>query len=337
MKKRYLMFVMQPYSYEILRPIQQEIIRRGGEVAWFLAGADVNPSSLTKEERCLTSVEEVKAFNPIAVFVPGNIVPDFFPGAKIQVFHGLEYKKKGHFAIREFFDLYCTHGPLTTEPFNQLAVKHPHFYVIETGWPKLDPYFDFTKNQSDKPTLLYAPTFSPSLSSLPHLAQQFKHLSQSGEYQIVIKFHPKTQQAWRDLYSEIENESLKIDHSDNLVPLIQQADVVISDTSSAVDESLLMGKPVITFNNSSPQSALINFTEPNQFASKIEQALAFDAELKDKIEHYIKQVHPYQDGQSAGRVLDATDEVIKQGLKKKPLNLMRKYKIRKTLGYMKIR
>ena len=118
------MFVMQPYSYAILRPLQSAILARGDEVAWFLSGNDVNAASLTEQEHYLSTIEQVKAYKPDAVFVPGNVVPDFIPGAKVQVFHGLEYKKKGHFAIRGFFDLYCTHGPLTTEPFQKLAKKH---------------------------------------------------------------------------------------------------------------------------------------------------------------------------------------------------------------------
>ncbi len=98
---------MQSYSFDILRPIQAEILRRGHQVAWFIAGSEVTEKQLKPDEIRLKTVAEVKAFNPIAVFVPGNIVPDFFPGAKVQVFHGLEYKKQGHFDIRGFFDLYC--------------------------------------------------------------------------------------------------------------------------------------------------------------------------------------------------------------------------------------
>lgn len=337
MKNRYLFFVMQSYSYEILRPLQKEIAKRGGESAWFLAGNDVNASSLQHDELLLSTVEDVKTYNPIAVFVPGNVVPDFFPGVKVQVFHGLEYKKKGHFAIRDFFDLYCTHGPLTTGPFKTLKNKHQHFEVIETGWPKLDPYFEYTKIETEKPTILYAPTFSPSLSSLPALCDAFREIADTGDYQIVIKFHPKTQSAWRKLYEQIENSHLRIDHGDNLVPLIQQADVVVSDTSSAIDESLLIGKPVVTFNNSAPQSALIDFNDASHLKEKIEAALNLSEQQRQEINDYIKQVHPYQDGRSAGRILDATDEIIVKGVKRKPLNLVRKYKIRKKLNYFKLR
>ncbi|MDQ9091878.1 CDP-glycerol glycerophosphotransferase family protein [Pseudoalteromonas haloplanktis] len=338
MPKHYLFYVEQPYSFAILRPIQAAIKANGDKACWFITKKSGITNSLLDGEKQLHTIEEVKNFNPCAVFVPGNVVPDFFPGVKVQVFHGLEYKKKGHFAIRGFFDLYCTHGPLTTEPFRQLAKKHGYFRVTETGWPKLDPYFDYQKQQNIKPVILYAPTFSPNLSSLESLFEQIKALASSGDYDIKLKFHPKTKPQWQQLYQSLaELAHFEICQSDNLIPLIQHADVVISDTSSAVDESLLLGKPVITFNNSQPQDALINITKPEQLSNALAQALTLSDEQQLKINQYITQVHPFTDGNSAQRVLAATAQVIEAGVMQKPLNLLRRYKIRKALNYMKLK
>lgn len=336
MIKKYLFFVQQPYSFAILRPLQTEILANGGEVVWYLNGKNVSLSSLNDDEKYLTNVEEVKRYNPIAVFVPGNIVPDFFPGIKVQVFHGLEYKKQGHFVIRDFYDLYCTHGPLTTIPFDKLKEKHKHFEVIETGWPKLDPYVNYQKVNNQKPVLLYAPTFSPSLTSATDLVDEIKKLALDGEYKIRVKFHPKMKPEWITLYSEFKNENFEICDADNIVPLIQEADVVISDTSSVVDESLIMGKCVITYKNSQPQACLLDFDKPENLHKMVKQALNLTPIQIQSIQDYVSQVHPYQDGQSASRVLNAVDKVITQGVKKKPLNLVRKYKIRKALNYMKL-
>src|SRR5690606_18497358 len=170
MKRRYLLFATQSYAFEILRPLQAAIRARGGEAAWFLEAGAGNP--LRADETQLTSTELVQRFDPDAVLVPGNVVPDFFPGIKVQVFHGFGIEKKGHFRIRGWFDLYCTHGPLTTQPFLALAARHGHFAVHETGWPKTDALFapagpdpDWRAGFADpaRPLILYAPTFSPSL------------------------------------------------------------------------------------------------------------------------------------------------------------------------------
>lgn len=337
MASRYLFFIQQPYSYGILRPLQDEIRRQGSEVAWYLNSPAVNPGQLLPGEHHIKTVAEVKAYQPKAVFVPGNVVPDFFPGAKIQVFHGLEWKKKGHFGIRGFFDLYCTHGPITTDRFQQLADKHQYFRVAETGWPKLDPCFPLPERaDNDKPVILYAPTFSPSLTSTRALIGQWQHLSETGQYRIVVKFHPKMAEDVMQAYQAIANEHLIISDEHSLIPLIHQADVVVSDTSSAVSEALLMGKVVITFNNSKPEPSLLNFTEAEQLAEQLELGLNPSETLLQEIDDYIQQVHPYQDGQSSKRILAAVDKVLAQGLKRKPLNLYRRYKVRKSMSYMKL-
>ncbi len=78
MNNRYLLFVSKVYSFSILRPLQAAIRRRKDHVAWFLYALD--PSHLKEDERCLFTVDEVRQFHPRAIFVPGNWVPDFFPG-----------------------------------------------------------------------------------------------------------------------------------------------------------------------------------------------------------------------------------------------------------------
>lgn len=336
MTKKYLFYISQNYSFGILRPIQESIHARGDQAAWFIEGDEVDLSRFDTSETVLNTVEQAIEYDAYAVFVPGNVVPNFIPGIKVQVFHGLEYKKKGHFAIRGFFDLYCTHGPITTNKFNELKAKHKYFSVIETGWPKLDPYFALKQQiqpvARNKMQVLYAPTFSPSLTSAPALLDAFAQIAKSGKYQVIIKFHPKMAKDLMAQYQTIASEHLIISDEDNILPLILNSDVLVSDTSSVVDEALLMGKRVVTFNNSQPQNAIVNITEANEFESALDSILTNDKLSKD-IADYIEQVHPDCDGQSAERVLDAVDQVAKQGVKRKPLNLMRKWKLRKKLKY----
>ena len=41
-----------------------------------------------QNEKVIESVEEVLSYDPYATFVPGNMIPSFFPGFKVCVFHG---------------------------------------------------------------------------------------------------------------------------------------------------------------------------------------------------------------------------------------------------------
>ena len=59
----------------------------------------INLAYFTSDELILDNIKQVIEYNPRAVFVPGNLVPDFIPGLKVQVFHGFEWKKmKGAFS-----------------------------------------------------------------------------------------------------------------------------------------------------------------------------------------------------------------------------------------------
>ncbi|MET1254790.1 CDP-glycerol glycerophosphotransferase family protein [Aliikangiella maris] len=340
-KKRYLFYISQNYSFEILRPIQQQILSRGDECAWFVEGSDVNLTFFRHNEQRLKSIEEAIAFNPHAVFVPGNIVPDFIPGVKVQVFHGLEWKKKGHFSIRGFFDLYCTHGPITTSRFNQMAKVARHFLVKETGWPKLDPLFQIAPYslQTEKPVVLFAPTFSPNLTCAPILFEEIKRLVATDEHFWLVKFHPKMNPDWIAKYHTIQADNYRVVDTDSCLPLLKRAHVLLSDTSSIIGEFLLLNKPAITFNNAAPGEYLINIQSVNQLNNAINQALNNNTQLIQQITQANAQLHPFTDGLSAQRVLAATDQLIAHRpatLKRKPLNLLRKFKIRKKLNYWKL-
>ena len=83
--KKYLLFVTLPYAYSILRPLEQEIRRRGDTAAWFIERGC--PDALEEGEVRLQTVRDVVDYNPVAVFAPGNYIPDFFPGVKVALFH----------------------------------------------------------------------------------------------------------------------------------------------------------------------------------------------------------------------------------------------------------
>jgi len=344
------MYISQNYSYAILRPLQEEILGRGGEVAWFLEGNEVSEKHLKGDEQQLQSIDSVRDWNPEVVFVPGNIVPRFIPGIKVGVFHGFSVGKLNrrgrpdHFEIRHCFDLYCTQGPDTTIPFQGLSEKHKTFAVAQTGWPTLDPLFTkplnnpYLDNSDKRKTVLLCSTFSRNLSCAPIVFEKIKALSKSGEWRWLIQFHPKMDKTVVDLYKSIQSENLQFIETDNVLPMLQAADVMLCDTSSILIMHLLQGKPVVAFNNNSGNDCLIHIDNVEDIYAALCQALAPSAQLMKKIDDYCNNIHPYSDGQSSHRVIEAVNAFAKadfHSLHKKPYNLIRKYKLRKKLNYWK--
>ena len=335
----------------MLRPLQAAIREQGGEVCWFIEGSEADPGYIKGDERLLTSVDAVKKWQPDAVFVPGNVVPSFIPGVKVGVFHGFNAGKlnrrgrEDHFEIRGCFDLYCTQGPDTTERFERLAKEHGFFRVAQTGWPALDPLFTpLTDNpycapQDNRPTVLMCSTFSRNLTCAPILYDKIKRLAEKGKWRWLIQFHPKMDPSIVEQYKQLQSKNLQFVETDNVLPLLQAADVMLCDTSSILLMFLLQRKPVVTFRNQAPAGHLLNVTEAEQVELALEQALQRPSGLMADIEQYCQTIHPYTDGQSSLRVLEATNLLVdngRAGLKPKPLNLLRQFKIRKKLGYWKL-
>ncbi|VAW63384.1 Putative glycerophosphate (or ribitol phosphate) transferase relatede to lipopolysaccharide core biosynthesis [hydrothermal vent metagenome] len=351
--KHYLFFINHLYAYSILRPLQKTIRMRGDDVAWFLQGADAQ--YLRPDEKQLHTVDEVIKYNPVAVYVPGNWVPGFFPGVKVEVFHGLandETGKKGHYRIRGLFDLYCTHAPEVTRQFEQLAEKYKTFCVAETGWPKLDPLFnpdlcdlspydDFKSTVApDKPVVFYASTFSPSLTSAPYLIETIRALSKSSRWYWLVTLHPKMPDDIVAQYKAMEGDNFTfVDSHYDVLPLLKAADVMLCDTSSIALEYLLLNKPLVTFKAKVPGNYAINIRDESGVEAAIFQALTNPGPLLRAAAAFIARLHDYSDGKSSERVLQATDDFIEHDLsrmKSKPLNLWRKFQVRKRMSYYKL-
>ncbi len=339
MGRRYLLYGSVRYALAMLRPLQAAIRARGDEAAWFFDGDGWQ--ELGPDETLLRTVDEVMHWNACAVLSPSIRLPHFFPGVKVQVFHGFDAGKPRHIYDRGFFDLYCTTGPADTQAFRELAARLGHFAVCETGWPKLDPFLQAIGSGApppvrQPPVILYHSTFSPSWSAAETLYETVQRLSRSGRWRWIVSLHPKSNPATVARYRALEGEHLHFADPDNILDLFPTADVMTSDTSSALSEFLLTYKPVVTFRNQRPGPQLIDIRDPAEFEPAIERALARPPELMRAIRAYADAIHPCRDGRSSERVLDAVDEFIAHGaarLRPKPRNLWRRFKMRWRFRY----
>lgn len=345
MKKHYLFFASLTYAYSILRPLQEEIRRRGDIAAWYLE--DSCPDLLQEDEVRLKTFDEVFHFNPIAVFVPGNWVYDFFPGVKVEVFHGYPMRKRiekidDHFTLRGWFDIYCTQGKSSTPYFTYLEKKHRYFKIYETGWCKVDSFFNPQlppEPQREKPTILYAPTFTKGISSAWEMAPVIEKLAKEKAWNWIITFHPKLDDATlRQQYTQLAEKHPNIDFRsvNKGLETFRESDALLCDSSSLIVEYMMLDKPVVTYRNTHPGPFLLDVQTEDEVGPALERALTRPDELMKEIRAYTSCHESHRDGKNSARVLDAVDDFIAnyQGrIKSKPLNIFRKLKLRWQLKY----
>lgn len=343
----YLLFATERYALPILQPLADALRAAGhGVHAWFADGA---AGARLPEPVRMISLREAVALRPRAVFSAANWVPTFLTGPKVQLFHGFNVEKRedarGHFRVRGLFDLYCTQGPATTAPFRDLAARQPHFAVVETGWPKLDPLFrddggaaaTLRAPANGRPTVLFASTFTERLSAAPHLFDAIAAEVARGDRYWLLTLHPKCAPALFDRYRALAGPNAAFVETEQLMAAQRAADVLVADTTSVVSEFVVQHKPVVTLRNRAPKPHMLDFGDPAQLPAMIARAFAPDAALRGAIVAYADAIHPYRDGRSSERVLAATEDLIagKLGrLRGKPLDgRLRALQIRAKLGY----
>ena len=349
-----LLFCENKYAIDILNPIQEHVTtnKLPHKVLWYIHEKKIDTFAYADKVSWTTSMQEAYDFAPDAIFVPGNIVPYYMPGVKIQVFHGYAAEKKDHWVIRRYFDTYFTQGPYFTSHFEALSKKYGDFEVVETGWPKQDwikqnlhRYDDekaaLLRTSGKKTVILYAPTFSPKLTSLslPDMKHELERLAKERDAVVVMKFHPLTRQEWVDEYktwAEGRSDILYIDKGENVTKYQLMSDVLISDTSSTIYEFLLLSRPVITVGTLSKDIYWENIPTPEMLLAAYDHALT-DPEAIARRQWIVDNYDPYLDGHVCERMLNAAaDYISRHGVpRQRSLNLWRKYTSIKTFGRIK--
>lgn len=351
---RVCLFCENPYAVGILEPLHREASRIAGEhqLLWFV-GKRVDPFPLDGQVEWTRSMQTVKDFSPEAIFVPGNIVPYYLPGVKCQIFHGYAAEKKDHWVIRRYFDLYLTQGPYFTSNFQRLSRKYGDFEVVETGWTKQD---SIAKRLSGAEVArqklleaypgktrvaLYAPTFSPRLTSLPHIMPGLQAMLEANpDMLLALKFHPLTKPEfalpYRQWAEREPQQVVYVEQDKDLTELCLEADLMVSDTSSAVYEFLLLDKPVVTLRTIATDIYWENIADPLELPSAVNRALN-DPDAREKRRWISRNYDPHLDGQCCRRMLQAAaDYNDRHGIPtKRHVNLWRRYTSIKTFGNVK--
>ena len=183
--------------------------------------------------------------------------------------------------------------------------------------------------------MLYAPTFSPKITSLPLIKDALIKLAKEKDILLMMKFHPLTNKEWIDEYRQLADEHDNMIFVDDIsvTKYLLMADVMISDTSSTIYEFLLLNKPVITLRAISKDIYWKNIDNPEELCDAFEQ-VQHDEKIISLRRWVIENYDPYTDGDVARRMLEgARDYIRRNGVpRKRKLNLWRKYTSIKTFG-----
>lgn len=173
----------------------------------------------------------------------------------VQLGHGIGPKASYYTKSDTPTTVRFVEGQYRTKRFEAM---YPNDTFIDVGFCKLDPIvnnestgFDLTTLGLDpqKKTLLYAPTFYPS--SIECFPKNWP--LEFAQYNILIKPHYFSlskekyhkQRALLEHWATYENVYLAQVADYSLVPFMANADILISDASSALFEFALLNKPVI--------------------------------------------------------------------------------------------
>jgi hypothetical protein len=208
-------------------------------------------------------LEELAAFRPRVLFVsdrPAKAYRKLFPGAIIVwTRHGITSKNWFARCVKQAdFAMMCSREDIARQ---RRLGRGPQIDYWACGYPPLDALSRATCNPkptTGSPTLLYVPTIDTELSAQTVLggAGLGAILDDHPQARLWIKPHPHTQKVqphwmkeWQALQECNASRVRIIPPSQDAISCYPQADVLISDVSSAAFFFLLLDRPIVFVDN----------------------------------------------------------------------------------------
>lgn len=206
----------------------------------------------------------------------------------ILTFHGVIDKNWTFKKACKNYDLILCPGKYAVDRMLDLGITEKKIRLV--GFPKYVKYYQTTDTNipeinQEKKTLLYAPTFG-LISSIPYLLKPLTHLTKF--YNVIFKPHRYTEKYYME-YFERNNVIVKQDH--DISKYFNVADIILSDTSSAMFEFAVTGKPVIVF-------------DFNLFITDADTYNAISGP-EMTMRHYFRQITCYEDLNNLGKIIGA--------------------------------
>lgn len=245
--KRVALHFKLPYHFQILKPVFDAL--KPGHV-------------------CLITphVSELYAFEPDVVVVAESNAPflrEKLPDAVfVSTRHGLISKHTAAYGAR-VTDYLCLTSADSRDWFIRNGGRPRRDFWI-TGYSQMDKLFRPVEIPLEveidpgRKIVLYAPTWTPGLSSADMLDDQAVDLirGRRTDVTLLIKPHPVTAlhrpewiETWRRLAASDDHVHLFDDPACDVMPFLKNADVLVTDTSSVMLQYLAVDRPIVLITN----------------------------------------------------------------------------------------
>lgn len=219
---------------------------------------------------------------------------------------------------------------LHLEPGEIAAAKtraaQPDVPVAEVGCPKMDPWHRTATTRSEIPTVAVTfhwpnPICPEAGSALPHYHRRLDQLVDTARHRgwrLIGHGHPR---AWP--HHERMWRKLEVEPAPTFAEVLDSADVLVVDNSSAGWEFMSTGRPVVWLNTPAFRRDVdhgLRFWEhadsgvqcdhPDQLADAIAAALQDPPDQRQRREAAIRRVYTHIDGRAAVRAADAITAML---------------------------
>ncbi|MCD6384250.1 CDP-glycerol glycerophosphotransferase family protein [Candidatus Sumerlaeota bacterium] len=182
---------------------------------------------------------------------------------RVQIYHGISFKGRPYTRkILVYNKLFLIGEDMLRRYVRRGILESDDTRIEKIGMPKTDPLVDGSLDKdeikaglglgdSDRPIILYAPTWRPE-SSAYKMSDAIVHSLSRLDIILLIKLHdlvfdPREKRVnWQKKIAEFEQyPNVKVIRDYDIIPYMFISDVLISDASSVANEYTLLDRPII--------------------------------------------------------------------------------------------
>jgi CDP-glycerol glycerophosphotransferase (TagB/SpsB family) len=270
-RRRILVDARTPVNYVMVAPILKAMAADDRVSFYFTASEE--PARMREIYREAPGVRTVHPLKAASMAFDAYIASDFMwatllrDTCRIQVFHGVGGKygfDAPTTSMREWNRLFFVNRRRLRNFIKAGAIDADSPAIRLIGFPKADSLVDGSFSRAavladlaldpSRPTLLYAPTWSPA-SSLNTMGEEVIRGLLALGTNLIVKLHDRSRDI-RPMYSGgvdwvarlqplVRNQPAVIAPGHDISPYLVAADVMITDHSSAGFEYLLLDRPIV--------------------------------------------------------------------------------------------